>query len=332
MITNTRRNILEYIKTNQQVRVHELQQAFPVTKAALHRQLNKLLQQGEIVRIGKPPIVFYTLPSNSPQAFLPVNELSAEKRRIIEENFLSITPEGRLLYGLDGFSYWISQNRKSDFLEESVNEYVTIHVHQSQLFSSEGWIDATSKLSTTFKETPIKKLLLGGIYSYPTFGRTKLAKLIMFAKQTGEKKLIAEICEQVQPLLDKLIKKFAIQAIVFIPPTIPRPVQFMSELERNLSFRLPVIPLLKVVPGDVPVPQKILRTIDERVLNAKSSMYLRDNLGNTYKNILLIDDVTGSGASFHEVAKKLHSQNSTSTLIAFSLVGNIKGFEVIREI
>ena len=78
-----------------------------------------------------------------------------------------------------------------------------------------------------------------------------------------------------------------------------------------------------------------LRRLEERVINARDTIYLKSNTEPSYKNVLLIDDVTGSGASFHETAKKLRNSKSkigTKNIIAFAFVGNIKGYEVIREI
>ena len=63
------------------------------------------------------------------------------------------------------------------------------------------------------------------------------------------------------------------------------------------------------MPGDIPIPQKTLASLNERVINARDTIYLKSNKEFSYENILLIDDVIGSGASFHETAKKLKNAN-----------------------
>jgi predicted amidophosphoribosyltransferase len=54
---------------------------------------------------------------------------------------------------------------------------------------------------------------------------------------------------------------------------------------------------------------------------------------NGYKNILLIDDAVGSGATFNEVAKKIKDQKIVyEKVIGLSLTGIFKGFDVVSEI
>lgn len=62
MITNTRDRVIDYIRYHGQARVHDLHQSLGISKVAVHKQLKKLLQEELLVRRGKPPLVFYTLP------------------------------------------------------------------------------------------------------------------------------------------------------------------------------------------------------------------------------------------------------------------------------
>lgn len=333
MITTTRDQIVDYIRYHGQARVQDLHETLRISKVAIHKQLNRLLKAGLILRVGKPPFVFY-IPASTPITRASETEqLPVIIQQVIDVNFLSITPDGRLLYGLIGFAYWAKNYQKNKQIKTLAEEYVKVVDVQKKQYTQEGWIDATSKLKDTFKETPITHLLFQDIYSYKIFGRTKLARLVMYAKQTGEIKLIDEISSQAKPIIQKIIKKYAIEAIAYIPPTVPRPLQFMDELKSQLDLQLPEIVFIKVVPGDIPIPQKTLASLEERVINAKDSLYLKNNTEPHYKNVLLIDDVVGSGASFHETAKKLKNNNiGIENIIAFALVGNSKGYEVIREI
>lgn len=334
MKTDTRDKIIAYIAHHGQARVQDLYASLSLSKVTVHRQLKRLLQDGVIVRVGKPPLVFYTLPVQV-AASRPVqtDQLPTQIKHIIDTNFLSITPDGKLLYGVSGFTYWAQNYQKAKPILEVANAYVETIETQRNLFTPDGWIDATSKLIATFKETPITHLLFQDIYSYQVFGRTKLTKLVMYAKQIGDRKLIEQISLIAKPIVGKIIKKFAIEAVAFIPPTVPRPIQFMDELASRLGLQLPEISLVKVVPGDIPIPQKTLTSLAERVVNARDSIYLKNNIDLGYKNVLLIDDVVGSGASFQETAKKLSNSNlGKQNMIAFGLVGNLKGYDVIREI
>lgn len=332
MSTDTRDGILKYISYHGQARVHNLANELRISKVAIHKQLKKLLMKGLLVRKGRPPLVFYTFPSERTFQSVKTQRLSEYIRRFIEEHFLSITPDGKLLYGMEGFAYWVSTYQKKKTFETIAQEYFATLTEQKKHFFKQGWIDATSKLRSTFRDIYIDHLLFTDIYSYRTFGRTKTAKLVMYAKQTGAKTLIDQISDEVKPLIERVIKTYAINAVSYIPPTVPRPVQFMDEFASRLHLPLPEIVLAKVVAGDIPIPQKTLASVEERITNARNTIYVKSTKP-SYANIVLIDDVVGSGASFQETAKKLRqSKICTNKIIAFSLVGDLKGYDVIREI
>lgn len=332
MRTNTKDKIIEYIAIHGQARVKELSESLNIYKTAIHRHLNQLVDSGQIVRVGKPPLVFYRLSTNTLEQAVSFNT-SVKIKRIIEDNFLSITPDGKLLYGVEGLVYWAKQYQKGKPIETVAEEYAATIESSKEIFSVDGYADATSKLTENFNDSLINKMLLEDIYSYKIYGRTKLAKMVMYAKQVGDKPLIDQISDNARPIIEKIIRRYKIEAVVFIPPTVPRPLQFMDELKKRLSFSIPEIDLAKVVPGDIPIPQKTLSNLEDRVINARDSIFLKTNTQFPFNNVLLIDDVVGSGASFHETAVKLkNSKIGLNSIIAFALVGNIKGYEVIREI
>lgn len=333
MITHTRDKIIEYINYHGQARVEDLKRALQISNVAIHKQVKKLLRDNVIVRVGKPPLVFYKFPSEGRLENRQTRQLSEYTKRIIQENFLSITPGGKLFYGLEGFYYWANTYQRNKSSLMLAQEYVDTFQDQRRHFSKEGWIDSTVKLKNTFKEAFVDNLLFQDMYSYRLFGRTKLARLVMYAKQIGSKNLIVTISTMVKPLIEKIIKGYKIDAIVYIPPTVPRPIQFMDELALQLNLPLPEIKLAKVIPGEIPIPQKTLASVEERIVNARDSIYLKITKHPRYENILLIDDVVGSGASFNETAKKLkRAKVGYMKIVAFAIVGNIKGYDVIREI
>lgn len=63
MITNTRNKIVEYIKESNQLRAHDLARLLNISGTAIHKQLKKLINEGELEKIGKPPKVYYVLAS-----------------------------------------------------------------------------------------------------------------------------------------------------------------------------------------------------------------------------------------------------------------------------
>lgn len=331
MITDTRDRIIEYITDNRQARVHDLVKFLDLSHVAVHRQLRVLVADRVLQKAGKPPLVFYTL---TPKPELTHEQVLLPKniQNVIDANFLSITPEGNLLYGLSGFTYWANLYQKNQSFLHLAQKYIKVLKQKTNHTTPEGWIDATAKLKSTFIESHVDYLFYQDIYSYPLFGRTKLAKLVMYAKQAENKKIMDQIVALAKPVIEKVIKKFEIKAIGFIPPTVPRPIQFMDELETRLDLALPKINLVKIIAGDIIVPQKTLAKLEERIINARSSIYLRHIAEPSFPNVLLIDDVAGSGASFNETAGKLKGiKLGYNRIVAFALVGNIKGYDVIRQ-
>jgi predicted ArsR family transcriptional regulator len=61
MKTNTRSDILTYIKNQGQVSPHQLKQHLGLGGPAIHRQLKKLEAEQSIVKIGKAPRVVYVV-------------------------------------------------------------------------------------------------------------------------------------------------------------------------------------------------------------------------------------------------------------------------------
>jgi len=332
MITQTKEKILAFISLKGQARVHDLVREFKISNVAVHKQVKRLLSDNLIEKRGTPPTVFY-VPKKIESEVEETYEITGEERSYIENNFLSITPDGKVLNGMKGFSYWASIYGKNKSIPDLSREYMKNMNDRIKNETKDGLVDATNKLTSTFPNTPIKHLFYADIYSIPVFGRTKLAKLVMHAKGAQDKKLIEEIANIVKSKIGSLIKSQNVQAVAYIPPTVPRPMQFIWELADSLHLPLTVIEITKVVPGNVPVAQKSLTTTAERVINARESMYPKGVSHLPYKSILIIDDVAGSGASFNEVASKIAPLCEKDVkIIAFAIVGNQKGYDVIRQI
>lgn len=329
MVTDTGDRILGYIRTHKQARAHDLVKVFGISQVAVHKQLKKLLAREEISRVGKPPLVFY-VPAFKKEE-IPTS-VSPDIKKVIDDNYLYISPRGELLYGFEGFVAWVKGIKEEKHMSQLVLEYSQTIGQFKKQYHPQGWIDATKKLKSTFKTIAIDKLLYGDFYSLPKFGKTKLGQLVLYAKQSQNRELIDELVELAKPLIEKIIKEFSIDAVAFIPPTVPRTLQFMSEFEHALHLNIPRIELVKVTPGEVAVAQKTLSRLEERVVNAKDTIFLRENK-HSYPHVLLIDDAAGSGATFNETAKKLKGVLvGKNSIVAFAIVGSFKGFDVIREV
>lgn len=65
MKTQTATILLKLISEQTQLRPEDLRRALKLTPAAIHRQLKKLVSLGKLVKLGKPPKVFYALAQSS---------------------------------------------------------------------------------------------------------------------------------------------------------------------------------------------------------------------------------------------------------------------------
>jgi hypothetical protein len=111
----------------------------------------------------------------------------------------------------------------------------------------------------------------GDFYAIERFGKIKIGNLIHFAKQGQNKMLMEKICVLLKGKIEKLIEQKQIDAIGYIPPTIKRDVQLMNYMKKSFNFPAPLINIKKVT-GIIPIPQKALSKIEDRISNARSSI------------------------------------------------------------
>ena len=135
----------------------------------------------------------------------------------------------------------------------------------------------------------------------------------------------------IKPDVKGIIEKYAIKYICYIPPTIERKVQFLATLKKSLQIELPEIMAIKIASA-TKVPQKTLRKLEDRIINAQTTIAVDPNQ-KINGNVLIIDDATGSGATLNETAKKIRNiADEKVKIIGYSVVGSFKGFDVISEV
>jgi predicted amidophosphoribosyltransferase len=203
-------------------------------------------------------------------------------------------------------------------------------IHKYHAYRRGGLIDGTYKIKASFDEIALDKVFYMDFYSVEIFGKTKLGQLLLFAKQSQNRKLINEIADIIKPAILGVIEKYHVDGVAFIPPTVKRQLQLMRVLQSRLNLDLRVVSVNKIQ-TPITVPQKTLAKIEDRIINARETMSL-DGAGN-YQNILLIDDALGSGATLNEVAKKIKQKGiCKGKIIGFVITGSFKGFDVISEV
>lgn len=326
-MVKTSQKIINYIAKNGQASGQGLVEYLGnIGPRAVRKQLKSLLEQGLLKKIGRPPKVFYLLAKAGGRgAALP--EPDKNTIGIINDRYLFITPAGEMLSGWEGFFAWCDKTGQQP--AKTANEYIKT-LHKYDAFRKHGFIDGMHKIKQTFKEVFLDKLFYLDFYSIERFGKTKLGQMLLYAKQSQDKNLMRQLIKDIRPQILSAVKKYKIDGVLFVPPTVKREVQIMKELEKSL--RLPVKTLLVAkVKTAVAVPQKTLNKLEDRVENAASTIIVEDS--GFYKNILLIDDAVGSGATLNETARQIRKKGlCKGRIIGLAITGSFKGFDVISEV
>lgn len=323
MKTDTSKRIIKFITTNRHATAHQLEGYLAISKRAVFKQLKKLVDQKIIFKSGKPPKVYYYLTAEPVKQ--EITKIPNKIKKIIDDNYYLITPTGEIKQGWDGFSYWCDKNNQKT--DKTAFDYVKT-IKKFESFKKNGLIDGLKKIKATFKDIYLDKLYYLDFYSIERFGKTKLGQKLLYAKQSQDKKLIQELSIDIKPKILKIIKKSKVDTIGFIPPTVKREIQFMRELENNLTLNLKKIPIIKLK-TPVIIPQKTLPKLLDRIENVQKTIVV-ENIAKC-KNILLIDDAVGSGATLNETAKQI-KHICSGQIIGLAITGSFKGFDVISEV
>lgn len=325
MKTDTKKRIVDYIEQRGQVTVKEMEDFFGISRQGLFKHLPGLLAGGEIVKTGRPPKVFYMLADAPLRAAGPL--LDKKTTETIEEEYTYVTPSGQIMKGVAGFEYWCGKQKLDS--AKAAGDYVKL-LEKYRGFKTDGLIDGLAKMKATFDEVFLDQVFYLDFYSIERFGKTKLGQLLLYAKQSQDKALIKEIAEMLRPRILDIIKKYKIDRIGFIPPSVKREVQLMKELEKRLKLDIPTIKLIKVK-TPVTVPQKTLSKLEDRIENASKTIIVEENT--QFRNLLLIDDAVGSGATLNETARSIRRRKiCKGKITGLALVGSFKGFDVVSEV
>ncbi|MDP2736242.1 MAG: hypothetical protein Q8O59_00440, partial [bacterium] len=285
MKTETSNNIVDFVRVKGQATAKELTAHFMISYQAVFKQLKKLQNSGQLKKIGSAPKVYYII--NEPVENFKVEALNQNIARTVEENYFIITPAGEMKKGVEGFIYWCAKQNLP--IGKTAAEYAET-LAKYRAYKKGGIISGFSKIKRTFPRVNLDELFYLDFYSLERFGKTKLGQLLLYAKQSQDRKLIRQLAEEIKPQVKKIISRHKISAVGFIPPTVKREVQFMKELKNFLGLALPLIAITKIKTPII-IPQKTLSRLQDRIENARSTFVVDENT--KYNNILLIDDAVG---------------------------------------
>lgn len=326
----TSHKIVEYISKNTQASGRELVDYLgSITSRAVRKQLKNLLEKGILRKEGRPPKVFYSIfPKLSDKKNIyDKSSLDNKTRHIINNRYLFITPSGHIEKGWGGFITWCEKTKQDPI--KTAREYIET-LKKYDVYRRNDLIDGTKKIKNTFNTLFLDKVFYLDFYSIERFGKTKLGQMLLYAKQSQDRVLIKSLINVIRIRIMTVIKKYHIDGILFIPPTVKREVQFIKEMEKGLNLPIQSLSVAKIK-TQVIIPQKTLSKLEYRIENAHKTIIVEET--KICKNILLVDDAVGSGATLNEVASQVyHKGICRGKIIGLAITGSYKGFDVISEV
>ncbi|MBL8159996.1 hypothetical protein JNJ66_06075 [Candidatus Saccharibacteria bacterium] len=325
-IMDTPAKIVGFLKQSPRT-ANDVSNFLGISRQATHRHLARMIANRQLVKMGTPPKVYYSVSIAHDAPISKAVEVDASTRQIIDDNFLYITPMGEKLLGWPGFVIWVTE-RRQDVAQMAV-QYARVRSKYEQ-FKSHGLINGMTKMTTTFSEVALDAVYYADFYSVEIFGKTKLGQLLLHAKQSQDVVLMKEVIENIRPKVLDVMDMYDIDGVAFVPPTVKREWQFMKVLQKQLALPLRNVSLEKVR-TPVVVPQKTLNKLNDRIINAEQTIVLTDR--SVYGNVLIIDDAIGSGATMNAVAAKIrHSGICRGKLVGLAITGSANGFDVVNEV
>jgi predicted amidophosphoribosyltransferase len=208
-----------------------------------------------------------------------------------------------------------------------------ISKHIEDLQNSCGLISAKEAFWKHFENIYLDEIFYADQYNWMEFWRWKLAEMTFYAKQSQNIKLINQANNLILLKLECIINQWNFDAIAITPWSIDRKNQLLWLLKDKLkNLKLPFVNIIKYYENNIPIPQKSLKTRQQRIQNATNTIFVEDKNISKYKKVFLIDDFVGSGSTLNITAQKL--KNSWVKKVTwFSYVWNLNlSYEVINEV
>lgn len=250
----------------------------------------------------------------------------------IDQHYFTVKPDGEVMIGLVGFQWWALKTQQHKHFKALAAEYITTHKKYNDQYRNQiGVIDATFKVKDTFDECYLDYLFYQEFYSLPKFGKTKTGQMVFLGKSGQNIKFIHMLADMTHKSILNIIEYYRIDGVIFVPHSIPRKIYFLNMYKTFLELNIPCSTMQKVFVNDIPIAQKSLSKLEDRIENASNTIFtLQEN--SAFKRVLVIDDAVGSGATLNIIASKLKKISGAEFVCGFAVTGSLKGFEVINEI
>lgn len=330
MKTETKNVILKLLQEVGPTGPSAIATALQISQQMVHRHLKSLLMSGAIRKQGAPPKVLYFANEKSRPHQFPI--LSNLENEYIDQHYLTVKPDGEVMTGLEGFQWWAFKTQQHKNFKELALEYIAIHKKFNDQYRNQlGVIDATFKIKDTFDVCYLDYLFYQEFYSLPKFGKTRTGQMVFLGKSGQNIRFIHMLAGMSRQSILNIIEFYKIDGVIFAPHSIPRKVSFLNMLKLFLELNIPCSTMQKVFVNDIPIAQKSLSKLSDRIENASNTIFtIKEN--SAFKRVLVIDDAVGSGATLNIIASKLKEISGAEFVCGFAITGSLKGFEVINEI
>jgi hypothetical protein len=321
--------ILELFEKTSELTVKEIVDRLSVSKQMVHLVLKELVETRTLEKLGRTPKTVYRLAATRQKIAVTEYALPQDKLHFLKDNFLVVTDTGDLLEGIEAFALWCQQRKLP--VSKTVSEFITTKEKYASYYDRHGNINGLEKLQNTkgYEKIWLDKVYYLDFYAIERFGKTRLGTLLHYAKQGQNKFLMDIMMNETAERIRAFIESQNADAVGFVPPTIRRELQLMKFVQSRLNIALPVIDIKKLT-GIIPVPQKSLSKLDERIRNAENSFAVTEQ--RKFKRVVLIDDAVGSGATINQIAGKIKAKEVAQHVTGLAIVGSFKGFDVITDV
>lgn len=323
-----RDNIIRLFDQSKELSVKEIADKLQASKQMVHLVMKQLVLEKKVEKLGRTPKTIYrfiTQQSRQPE----IINVSEDNRNFLKHNFLIVTESGDLLEGIEAFDYWCKQRKLPT--EKTLIEFIETKRKYNSYYDKQGSINGMKKLEGTkgYDIIWLDDLHYLDFYAIERFGKTRLGTLLHYAKQGQNKFLMRLMMDEIESRIEQFIRSHKADAIAFVPPTIRREMQLMKFIQTHLNIALPVIEIKKIG-GIIPVPQKSLSKLDERIRNAENTFAVTDQ--RSFDHVILIDDAVGSGSTLNQIAGKMKNKRVAQKVTGLAIVGSFKGFDVITDV
>jgi hypothetical protein len=320
---NTLNRIIQLLKDQPNSRPGTIAESIGVSRQYIQRVLS---DNNELFIVaGTGPNRFYRLANGKSQSTDIQSDIP--ESIILEQHFYSLDPLGNEMIGSAGFRKWCS-DRGFDYASKAKEYSGVINKYYGK--NKKKIYDFTSKMEATFaNDLQVSKIWASDFYSFEIFGKTKLGTKVLIAKQSSDPATIKELVAVLYESIKYIMKTTPIDALAFVSPTIQRQNQLMTSLDQQLKIDLPRLKVMKVG-ARILIPQKTLKSLKDRILNAEQTFAVESD--GSYKNVLIIDDALGSGATINEIARQIKQKGYAKKCYGLALVASPSGYEVVNEV